>query len=543
MALDALEHGRQASRARAWGEAYARLCVADQESALAAEDLELAGRAAYLTGREDEAAAFLERAFHDRIQRGDPAGAALDAFWLIYGLTMRGEVARAGGWITRAQRLVDDSPDEYVARGYLLAPAAFQAMFGGQADAAYAAFTEQREIGLRHADQDLVTLGGYGQGQALIALGRVAEGVALLDETMIAVTSGETSPILAGLIYCGVIASCVDTYDPLRAREWTSALQHWCDAQPDLVPYRGHCLVHRAQIMQLQGAWADAVDEAQHALARFTEARHPAAGDALYELAELQRLCGELDGAEASYREASRFGRDAQPGLALLRLAQGNVDAAAAGIRRAVDEGGSTVARPRLLAAWVEILLAAHDVPGGRAAAAELATIAARLGATQLGAMAEYARGTVMLADGDPAGALVCARRSWSLWQALAVPYESARARVIVGMACRALGDEDAACMEFDAATQAFATLAAAPDLARVGALSGRPAVEAACGLSPRELEVLRLIATGRTNRVIAADLFLSEKTVARHVSNIFTKLGLTSRAAATAHAYEHDLV
>jgi len=543
MTVGALEEGQRAYLAQAWREAYGRFCVADRDSPLTADDLERAGRAAYLVGREDDYLVLIERAFQDRLRRDDPEGAALDAFWLVYVLMLRGEWARAGGWVERARRLIDDGERDCVARGYLLAPGALQALMGGDAETAYTTFSEQREIGVRHGDQDLVVLAGFGQGQALIALNRVDEGVALHDEIMVAVTGGETSAIVSGLVYCGVIAGCMDTFDPRRATEWTAALQHWCDAQPDLVPYRGHCLVHRAQIMQLHGAWVDALDEAQLAFERFSQAAHPAAGDALYERAELQRLCGEFGSAEQSYHQASGFGRDAQPGLALLRLAQGNVDAAMAGIRRAIDETLARVARPRLLAACVEVSLAARDVTAARTAADELTAVAEHLPATQLQAMAAYAQGAVRLADGDPAGALAAARRAWSLWQSLEAPYEAARARVIVGLACRSLGDEDAARMELDAAGQAFATLSAAPDLARIGALSGRPAVKAAHGLSPRELEVLRLVATGRTNRAIAADLTLSEKTVARHVSNIFGKLRVTSRAAATAFAYEHDLV
>lgn len=543
MSQGALERGRQAYRVRAWGEAYTQLCAADNESDLTAEDLGLAARAAYLTGHEREFAAFLERAFQERLRTEDPAGAALEACWLIFGLTTRGELARAGGWIARAQRLVDASTKDCVAQGYLLGFGALQAIFGGDAETALATFSEQREIGLRHGDRDLIALASFGQGQALIALSRIPDGVALLDETMVSVTAGETSAIVTGLIYCGVIAACMDTFDPRRAKEWTTALKHWCDAQPDLVPYQGHCLVHRAQIMQLQGAWVDAVDEAQHALVRFIDAGHPAAGDALYELGELQRLCGEFDGAEESYRRASQFGRDTQPGLALLRLSQGNVEAAMGGIRRAVDEANSLVGRPRLLATCVEISLAAQDVAAARVAVDELASIADDLGVALLRAMVEYARGAVLLAEGDAAGALAAARRSWSLWQSLDAPYEAARARVVVGMACRSLGDEDAASMELEAAGQVFAALSAGPDLARMRTLTGGPTVKAAYGLTARELEVLRLVATGRTNRAIAVDLYLSEKTVARHVSNIFTKLGVSSRAAATAHAYEHHLI
>ncbi|HEV2928057.1 MAG TPA: LuxR C-terminal-related transcriptional regulator, partial [Propionibacteriaceae bacterium] len=328
------------------------------------------------------------------------------------------------------------------------------------------------------------------------------------------------------------------------AKEWTTALNHWCDAQPDLVPFRGQCLVHRAQIMQLHGAWADALEELRHALERFAAAGHPAVGDALYEQAEVHRFRGDFDTAEQAYRQAAEFGRDAQPGLALLRLAQGQVDRASAGIRRALDETGAPSRRPRLLSAAVEIALASKEVEAARSAVDELIELAAERDVVLLNAMAAQAGAVVLLAEGDARAALSAARRAWSSWQELDAPYEAARARVVVGMACRSLGDEDAARMEFDAARHMFELLSAGPDATRVEALTGRaPSRGGGSGLTAREVEVLQQVATGRTNRAIAAELFLSDKTVARHVSNIFMKLGVSSRAAATAHAYEHDLV
>jgi DNA-binding CsgD family transcriptional regulator len=539
----ALEQGREAFERQAWGAAYELLRAAGEEAPLEPEDLERAGRAAYLTGRDEDYLALFERAFHERMRRGDPERAALDGFWLVFGLMTRGEWARAGGWIARARGAIDEGRRDCVARGYLLVPEGLQALLTGDPEKAYTTFTEEREIGKRFADPDLLTLAGFGQGQALIAMGRIAEGIAVFDEVMVGVTGGEASAMVTGLVYCGVIAACMETFDPRRAQEWTTALNHWCDSQPDLVPFHGHCLVHRAQIMQIHGAWLDALEELRQAFERFTKAGHPAVGDALYEQAEVHRLRGDLDTAEQAYCQATQFGRDAQPGLALLRLQQGQADRASAGIRRALDETVEPARRPRLLSAAVEIALECKDVEGARSAAAELAELAAERDVTLLNAMAAQARSAVLLAGGDPRGALPAARRAWSLWQQLEAPYEAARARVVVGMACRSLGDEDAARMELDAARQVFERLAAAPDLARVEALTGRAPSRGAGGLTAREVEVLQMVATGKTNRVIAGELFLSEKTVARHVSNIFTKLGLSSRAAATAYAYEHDLV
>jgi DNA-binding CsgD family transcriptional regulator len=539
----ALEQGREAFERQAWGAAYELLRAAGEEAPLEPEDLERAGRAAYLTGRDEDYLALFERAFHERMRRGDPERAALDGFWLVFGLMTRGEWARAGGWIARARGAIDEGRRDCVARGYLLAPEGLRALLTGDPEKAYATFTEEREIGKRFADPDLLTLAGFGQGQALIAMGSIAEGIAVFDEVMVGVTGGEASAMVTGLVYCGVIAACMETFDPRRAQEWTTALNHWCDAQPDLVPFHGHCLVHRAQIMQIHGAWLDALEELRQAFERFTKAGHPAVGDALYEQAEVHRLRGDLDTAEQAYCQATQFGRDAQPGLALLRLQQGQADRASAGIRRALDETVEPARRPRLLSAAVEIALECKNVEGARSAAAELAELAAERDVTLLNAMAAQARSAVLLAGGDPRGALPAARRAWSLWQQLEAPYEAARARVVVGMACRLIGDEDAARMELDAARQVFERLAAAPALARVEALTGRAPSRGAGGLTAREVEVLQMVATGKTNRAIAGELFLSEKTVARHVSNIFTKLGLSSRAAATAYAYEHDLV
>jgi DNA-binding NarL/FixJ family response regulator len=302
--------------------------------------------------------------------------------------------------------------------------------------------------------------------------------------------------------------------------------------------------VHRAEIMQLQGAWPDAMEEAQRACDRLSQPGGPPdlVGMAFYQLAELHRLRGEFAKAEQAYRQASRFGRRPQPGLAQLRLAQGQVDAAVAAIRTALDEAPNRVARSRLLAVYVDIALSATDVPSARAAADELAEIAAQIDAPLLRAVAARATGAVLVAEGDLRAALAALRKAWAAWQELEAPYEAARVRVLVGLVCRALHDEDTAAMELDAARQVFAQLGAAPDLARVDAYSGGRPVAEASGLSPREVEVLRLVAAGKTNQGIATELFLSEKTVERHVSNILAKLGVGSRTGAAAYAFEHGI-
>jgi DNA-binding NarL/FixJ family response regulator len=296
--------------------------------------------------------------------------------------------------------------------------------------------------------------------------------------------------------------------------------------------------------MQLHGAWQDAIDEVERASERLAQRPgRSAAGAAFYRRGELYRLAGAFAEAEECYRQASRSGREPQPGLALLRLAQGEVDAAQAAIRRVVDEAESFVARSRLLPAHVEVMLAAGDVEAAAAAADELSTMAEEREAPLLRARATQAQGAVLIARGDARGALAALRQAWRAWQEIDAPHEAAGARALIGLACRGLGDEDGAAMELDAARWAFQELGAVPDVARMDALAGTAAVKDTGGLTTRELEVLRLVAAGKTNRTIAADLFLSEKTVARHVSNIFVKLGVSSRSAATAFAYENDLV
>jgi DNA-binding CsgD family transcriptional regulator/tetratricopeptide (TPR) repeat protein len=538
----ALERGRESFRQHAWADAYAQLSAAEREAPLDPDDLERLAAAAYLTGRDAESGDVWARAHQECVRAGESGRAVRCAFWLVLGMLLKGEMAPASGWLARARRLIDDG-DDCVEQAYLLLPVAIQSMFGGDPDAAREMFDHAAQIGDRFRDPDVLTLARLGQGQCLIMLERQADGVTLLDEAMVAVTAGEPSPVLAGLVYCAVIETCQEIFDLRRAREWTAALTSWCASQPDLVLYRGQCLVHRAELLQLQGAWADAMDEAQQARERLSEPPgQPALGRALYQQAELHRLRGQFADADAEYREASRHGLTPHPGLAQLRYAQGQFDAATTTIRQALSEATDRVSRAKLLPASVEIALAGNNIRAARAAADELSEVAADLGAPLMDAVADRAAGAVLLAEGETQAALDALRRACTTFRELEAPYDVARVRVLIGLAYRELGDEDTAEMELDAARGVFEQLGAAPDLARLKELFRSATPKAAGGLTAREVEVLRLVASGKTNRVIAGELFLSERTVARHVSNIFTKLGVSSRSAATAYAYQHDL-
>lgn len=542
---DLVAGGRRAYQQRAWGEAYAHLSAADRQGPLAAGDLDRLGMAAYLTGGTEIAADTWERAHHAYLAVGEVTQAVRCAVWLALTLLLGGEHARGGGWLARAQRVLEQASLDCVEHGYLRLPVALQALYGGDPAAAYGQFIDVTAIADRFGDPDLAALGRLGQGQALIARGEVVPGVSVLDEAMVAVTTGEVSPIAAGIIYCAVIIACRDVFDLRRAQEWTAALSRWCATQPDLQPYRGQCLVHRSEIMQLRGDWVDAMEEVRQACERLSEPPgDPVLGMALYQQGELLRLRGELTRAEHAYRQASGYGHAVQPGLALLRLAQGRVTDALAAIRRVAAEAAGPVDRSRILAAHVEIALAAGDVAAARSATDELASIAAAFESPYLRGTVGYAQGSVLLAEGDPESACAVLRRAWVAWQGQAAPYEAAWVRLRMARACRQLGDHDSAEMELDAAGHVFAQLGAAPALAQVRQLAtGESAARPVAGLTRREQEVLRLLATGASNRDIASSLVISDRTVARHVANLFTKLGVSSRSAATAYAYQQNLV
>ena len=514
---------------------------ADEAGGLEGDDLVSLATAATMSGRDEALTSAWIRAHGVFVERDKVDEAVRCAFWLVVGLLLRGEAERASGWLSRARPLVGTDTGSLGA-GYLAALDGLRALDAeGGADVALELFERASRVGDEAGDPALATLGRLGCGQALAVGGDFARAVTLLDEAMVRATDNDVSPVLAGIVYCAVIESCEQLFDVRRAQRWTAALQRWCDAQSGLVAFRGQCLVHRATLLRLHGAWDEGFAEAARACVVLSEPPHPAAGAAHYQHAEMHRLVGAVAAAEDAYRSAATWGHSSQPGLALLWSGQGKTSAAAAAIRRTLDERHPLWTRATLLAAATTIMLAAGDPPAARRDAEKLDTMCAELGEPAvLRAMADDALGATALATGDARAALRSLRRAWSVWRDVDAPYEAARTRVLIGLACRALGDEESAVIELDGARKVFVRLGAVPDVATVDRLMGtrRPG-----GLSPREVEVLGLLARGLTNREIGADLVISERTVARHLSNIFAKVGVATRSAATAYAYEHHLV
>lgn len=538
-----LERARTALARAAWSEAYQAFAAAEEAAEEpTSDDLDGYAVAAGLAGPIEAQLRLLERAYEAHLASADEPAAARSAFWLGMRLFSAAEPARAGGWLARAQRLVEGK--DCVERGYVLLPSVRRLEMAGDRAGAEAVAAEAASIGDRFRDPDLSAFARCFHGRLLLRLGRVDEGLALLDEAMLAATSGRLSATVTGLAYCASIAACQQVFALDRGREWTAALGAWCRAQPQLATFTGQCRVHRSEILQLGGAWLEAIVEAQ-GVAQDARVPDPAVvGDAHYQRAEIHRLRGETEEAERAYRAASERGREPHPGLALLWLASGRGDAAAAALRRVLSALSEPLPRAQILPATVQIMLATGAGEEAAAACRELEEIAARFGTDVLGAMAAHARGAVELAAGRPQAAVEPLRRSLGAWQRLAAPYLAARVRSLLAQSYRALGDEETATLERGLALEVFERLGAGPDLVAAGAPDARaPGKAPAAGLTTRELQVLRLVATGKTNKTIARELFLSEKTVDRHVSNIFLKLDVGSRAAATAYAYRHSLI
>jgi DNA-binding NarL/FixJ family response regulator len=535
----ALEAGRAAVQGRDWAVAYERFTDAG-DGLVMPEDLDAYAEAAWWLARFDEALSGYERAYRQHVADRQPRRAAMSALMLAITSRLVGQAATSAGWIARAHRALTAAP-ENVEHGYLCFLEIAAAMDRGDLDQALGLAGRMQALGGRHHDSTLATLGVLFEGRALAKVGKVDAGMALLDEAMLAATTEELRPFWTGVIYCMLLDACHELVDLRRAAAWSEAAGRWCSELPSATLYPGICQVHRAELLAVRGDWQLAEAEAARAAEQMRDIDVFAAAGGLYAVGELRRLRGDLAGAEDAYRATRDCGRDPQPGHALLRLAQGQTVAALASIQAAVSsERASRLARARLLDALVEIALEAGDTKTAAEAADELEDTATEYASPGLRAGAHRARGAVLLAEGRPTEALAVLRASAKAWQELGAPYEVARARVLLAAAYSAVGDDDAGELERDAARGVFARLGARPDLERIDPpnLDSLPG-----GLSEREVQVLRLVSAGKSNRAIATELQLSEKTVARHVSNIFVKLGVTSRAAATAYAFEQGLV
>jgi ATP/maltotriose-dependent transcriptional regulator MalT len=536
--VDELLQARDAYERRDWALTLDRLRGVGN---LGPEDTLALATAAYLVGDVDEAVRALQFGYQDMINRGDDLAAARFAFWLGLILNVRGETAVGGGWVARGRRILEGQPTDVVERGYLLPHEFFQYLARGDFARAGETAAHIVETGRRFSEPDLVAQGLMMQGRIMIYSGRVPKGLALLDEAMVGISAGEVSPIIAGMVYCSMIEACQEISDFSRAASWTSALTRWCEAQPGLVPYTGQCSLHRGQIMRLRGAYADALAEFSLAQQRYqVEGTATAAALALTEQGDVLRICGRFDEAESAYGQAAELGYEPQPGLVLTWTLRGRTAPAVSAVRRLLSEARTPVHQSRLLPAAVEVMVTARLPEEARRYCEELSAIAAAFGNSELQAMSAYAAASVELITNHDQEALADARQSCRLWNDIGSPYETARARVLIGRALRNLGDEDSAAAELGVARRAFVDLGAAPAVQEIDRMLRRALPG---GLTEREAEVLRLVAAGRSNHDIANALVLSPKTVERHLSNIFVKLDVSSRTAAAAYAHEHGLM
>lgn len=538
--VDDLARARDAFERREWVAAYDALSDVDDDKMLA-DDFARLSTTAYLLGRKNDCIQAMQRAYKAHLDAGETLAAVRCAFWLALVLLTSGEAAVGGGWVARSLRLLEQVEGDVVERGYVLIHLMFRHIFAQEYEQAHALALEVTDYGRRFADPDLLANGLNAQGRLMLYSGHVPEGLALLDEAMVGISTGDVSPVFAGQVYCSMIEACQEVSDFGRAAEWTTVLTSWIETQPGLVPFTGQCAVHRGQIMRVRGAFAAAVEEFELSVKRYLAAETPApAGLAMDECGGVLRILGDLPAAEAAYERAIGFGHDPQPGLALLWLARGRTSDALAAIRRLLAEPRDPVHRSQLLPASVQILLAAGETDEAGAASEELTAIAEAFGSPALRAMAHYATGSVLLARAQPSAAVPELRKAQQQWQRIGAPYETARARLRIGSALRELGDEQSASSELAAARRTFREVGAATDEAEAAHML-IPSLPR--GLTAREVEVLRLVATGKSNPDIAATLVLSEKTVARHLSNIFTKLDVPTRTAAAAFAFENRLV
>ncbi len=534
------ERARSAAQDLRWSEAYDLLRLADRTT-LDPDGLELFADAAWWCCQVEEELELRQQAFHGFVATGESDRAAYAAWMLSVRYGLRGDPTASSGWLQRAQRQLADQP-EGVVHGYVACSEVEQALGAGRIDEADDHALKAITIGQRFDTPELVALAVSWQGLCRLARNEVEPGLRLLDEAMASVAAGELDAHFTGWVACFAVGMCMGVADLRRAGSWAQTAWDWASTLPEATPYQGLCRVRQVEVMSMRGDLEAAAPEARRACEEMLAFEPNLAGEAFYVTGEILRRRGDIDAAERAFTEARELGHDPQPGLARIRLEQGRADAAAAALRAALaDPGRPPFVRASLLSAQVEVALVEGDADLARRARDDLDAIATEVQSEALSALAATATGRVRLAEGDAEAALAALRPAAATWRALGMTCELAETRSIVGLALRALGDAEGAQLELRSAQRAFEEVGATGDAKRVDArMAGSPALPK--GLTDRECEVLRKVAAGHTNRQIAEDLVLSEHTVARHLSNIFTKLGVTSRTAAAAFAFEHDL-
>lgn len=533
---------------RDWADAYSTLRRADAISPLQAEDLSRLIWSAGLLGHDAEMLAAQERLYQISLDEGNELEAARSAFWLGFRLFSLGEQGKASAWLTRAERIAAQASRACAVQGYLLLPRVHRAFGQGEYSQAAELAAEAITIGEQCKDPDLTALGRNLRGRALLRCGDVHNGLAMLDEAMLSVANGELSPLVTGLVYCNVIAGCQQIQAIERSREWTEALSQWCNSQPQLIKFTNACFAHRAEMRLFYGQWDEALSEAQRSAALDSDPRgaRDAAANGLYQQAEVYRLRGKYSDALTSYEKVAAMGRDPLPGLALLRLAQGQKEMAASALRRLSATTKEPLQRIQFLFALIHVLVQASAQQEAHEASEELDRIATQFDSSVLKASAAQARGEVLLVAGKADEALMCLRQALDMWHMLGTPYHAASTGLLMAQCYCAMDDSDAAAMQLRNIKTVFESLGAKPDLDKVSTLLATVEKDSTTmdshELTKRELQVLKLVATGATNKAIANELGLSDKTIERHLGSIFSKLGLTSRAAATAYAFQHGL-
>jgi DNA-binding CsgD family transcriptional regulator len=517
---------------------------ADAEAGLEIGDLEALAWAAGISARDREMLAALERVYAHHAGKEDHEQCARAAFWSGLRYLMIGEAGLGSGWLERAAQHTDKTAADCVQRGYLLLPQVVTHRGKGAYEPAIEIAEKAIAIGKAASEPDLIALAGSLMGGMLFRQGRIDEGYVPIDEAMLLANGEQLSPIVTGVVYCEVVASCCRVLEMVRAREWTAILNDWCQRNPQAKAFNGVCQVHRAEVLQIEGNWSEAFAEAERAgqgLQGTTE--QTAMANAAYRRGEILRLRGQFESAEAEYRRAGEIALDPQPGLALLRLAQGRLDEAAAMISRAVDTAREMPRKAALLPAAIEIFIASGDFDTAETFCREMQYIAESFGSEILARVSEHASGSLALARGSYSDAIATLTRARRYWSEFGAPYLVARLSVDVGRGCAALGDIEGAKMEFNVAAKLFHELGAEPDLTRLRAILTAGQSPASAILTARERDVLALMAEGGSNREIGAELGISPKTVNRHVENIFDKLAVSSRTAAVAKALKAGLI